>query len=468
MVLMMIVSLVPTMAFAEDDPYIKTGDCGKNVAWTLDISTRTLTISGEGEMFNYSYGSSAPWKQYKSYIETVIIEEGVTSIGAYAFYDGGDTLTNVQLPDTLDSIGSHSFYDNSSLATINLPDSICQIGTYAFAFCDALTSIAIPSGVKTIEANVFAWCGASIYQIPGNVEKIEDKAFYGVKGELQFIGDMPEFVETPFVSAKVNILYPCNNTTWDSVFFSDFGGTLTWEKNHAQIDFSAATVDAENNTVMGECPTCQQICTLTVDQVCCKDRAFSVSISTKTEQTFSVVCIDGCQLTYAMTGSSSISAGSYYSGTYTYSIRIPDTGLHKLRISGSTGGNDLYYTVYVSNHSYSALITAPTCTEQGYTTHTCVCGDSYVDNYTEALGHHFVDGKCDVCGYYTYLPGDVNGDGEVTDADAVYLLYNTFFGDEEYPVNQPCDFNGDGEVTDADAVYLLYYTFFGAEEYPLH
>ena len=66
------------------------------------------------------------------------------------------------------------------------------------------------------------------------------------------------------------------------------------------------------------------------------------------------------------------------------------------------------------------------------------------------------------------LLGDVNGDGVVTDADAVYLLYYTFFGDAGYPVNQPCDFNGDGEVTDADAVYLLYYTFFGEESYPLH
>lgn len=124
---------------------------------------------------------------------------------------------------------------------------------------------------------------------------------------------------------------------------------------------------------------------------------------------------------------------------------------------------------YTHVHQYiQDAVIIPTCTEQGYTTHTCVCGDSYVDNYTEALGHRFVDGKCVVCGCPAVLPGDVNGDGEVTDADAVYLLYNTFFGDEEYPVSQPCDFNGDGEVTDADAVYLLYYTFFGAEEYPLH
>ena len=38
-------------------------------------------------------------------------------------------------------------------------------------------------------------------------------------------------------------------------------------------------------------------------------------------------------------------------------------------------------------HSYTAVVTAPTCTEKGYTTHTCSCGDSYVDTYTDALGH---------------------------------------------------------------------------------
>ena len=84
------------------------------------------------------------------------------------------------------------------------------------------------------------------------------------------------------------------------------------------------------------------------------------------------------------------------------------------------------------------------------------------DNYNE--NHKLVDGVC-VCGYYTYVKGDFNGDGYVTDADAVYLLYYTIFP-EDYPINQPADFNGDGYVTDADAVYLLYYTIF-PEDYPL-
>lgn len=64
-----------------------------------------------------------------------------------------------------------------------------------------------------------------------------------------------------------------------------------------------------------------------------------------------------------------------------------------------------------------------------------------------------------------YVVGDLNGDGEVTDSDAIYLMYYTFFP-EDYPISQDCDFDGDGEVTDNDAVYLMYYTFF-PEDYPL-
>lgn len=50
------------------------------------------------------------------------------------------------------------------------------------------------------------------------------------------------------------------------------------------------------------------------------------------------------------------------------------------------------------DHTYQTSVTAPTCTEQGYTTYTCACGDSYVDDYVAATGHHYRGGSCTVCG----------------------------------------------------------------------
>ena len=79
------------------------------------------------------------------------------------------------------------------------------------------------------------------------------------------------------------------------------------------------------------------------------------------------------------------------------------------------------------------------------------------------------DGKTDTTLYavweLAYTPGNIDGDDEITDRDAIYLLYHIFYPDL-YPISQPCDFNGDGKVDDGDAIYLLYYTFY-PELYPL-
>lgn len=65
------------------------------------------------------------------------------------------------------------------------------------------------------------------------------------------------------------------------------------------------------------------------------------------------------------------------------------------------------------------------------------------------------------------IVGDVDKNGVKNGDDAVYLLYNTLFGDEDYPVAQSCDFNKDGFVDGDDAIYLLNNTLFGDEDYPL-
>ena len=71
-------------------------------------------------------------------------------------------------------------------------------------------------------------------------------------------------------------------------------------------------------------------------------------------------------------------------------------------------------------------------------------------------------------GAASYIKGDVNGSGEFDDDDAIHLLFYYMFGEEDYPVNQPCDFDGSGEVDDDDAIYLLFNYMFGDEDYPLY
>ena len=112
------------LAFAET---VGSGTCGKDVNWTLD-SAGTLTISGTGNMLY-----SIPWG-YKDQIKTCVIENGVTSIGNYAF-DYCKSLTSVTIPDSVESIGDGAFRDCTSLASVTIPNSVTSIGFRAFYGC---------------------------------------------------------------------------------------------------------------------------------------------------------------------------------------------------------------------------------------------------------------------------------------------------------------------------------------------
>ncbi len=96
------------------------------------------------------------------------------------------------------------------------------------------------------------------------------------------------------------------------------------------------------------------------------------------------------------------------------------------------------------------------------------CNECDFERKAPHIFDHNDDMICNECGYERppYIIGDVDGNDQVTDADAEYMLMYTFFP-EDYPVNQNCDFNGDGKVSDADAEYLLMFTRH-PEEYPLH
>ena len=114
------------------------GNNGDNLTWILD-DEGVLTISGTGAMASWNWKGS-PWYANKDKIESVVIEDGVTSIGANAF-DGCSGLTSITIPSSVTSIGEYTFYGCSGLTSITIPNSVTSIGTSAFSGCSGLTRV---------------------------------------------------------------------------------------------------------------------------------------------------------------------------------------------------------------------------------------------------------------------------------------------------------------------------------------
>ena len=241
--LLFLFALLPMLAMADD-----SGSCGTNVTYTYVSSTKTLTIQGSGAMEYYD--SDTPWYFYKNDIKTVIIEEGVTSIGGGAFsfcsgltsatipnsvtsigeyaFDNCSGLTSVTIPNSVTSIGDRAFDMCSGLASITvaqgntkydsrdncnaiiesasntliagckttiIPNSVTSIGYYAFSYCWGLTSITIPNSVTSIGIGAFYNCsGLTSVTIPNSVTSIGSDAFYNCSG----LTSVNSQIETPF------------------------------------------------------------------------------------------------------------------------------------------------------------------------------------------------------------------------------------------------------------------------------
>ena len=169
--------------------YAPSGNCGttgheSDVTWSLN-SGGVLTISGSGAMANYGNPEEVPWYPIKDYITSVVIENGVTTIGDLSFYNCSN-LALASIPASVTSIGQSAFYNCGSNATvltvtfaagstlttigecafqgahltsITIPASVTSIGQEAFDGCEYLTTIDIPASVTSIGAGAFHGCG---------------------------------------------------------------------------------------------------------------------------------------------------------------------------------------------------------------------------------------------------------------------------------------------------------------------
>ena len=130
--------------------------CGDNLTWSLEGNK--LIISGSGNMYDYSAGN-APWSDITSYISSVEIQDGVTSIGSNAFY--GCTVTNEFIvPDTITEIGEGAFENCFQLKVPILPPNVTTINESVFENCTALTSVELPLNIAEVCDGAFDGCNS--------------------------------------------------------------------------------------------------------------------------------------------------------------------------------------------------------------------------------------------------------------------------------------------------------------------
>ena len=107
-VALFICAIIPLLLLSTAKADTKDGRCGADLTWSFNSSTGTLTIQGTGPMYKYENRIYVPWFQIRSKITSVVLPEGMTNIGNYAFYDLTE-LTEIIIPDSITSIGEEAF-----------------------------------------------------------------------------------------------------------------------------------------------------------------------------------------------------------------------------------------------------------------------------------------------------------------------------------------------------------------------
>ena len=165
------------------DDVIADGNCGKdaadNVTWTL-TKDGTLTIRGQGATADY-WSSTVPWYSYKSQIQQVVVEDGVTGLGNYLFGDCKN-IDKVTLPDSVTGIGNYTFQYCPALTELTLPDGVESIGDGAFWGCYGLTEMILPDSVNKIGSRAFYYCTSLTKAIlPNRADSVGTEVFEGCK-----------------------------------------------------------------------------------------------------------------------------------------------------------------------------------------------------------------------------------------------------------------------------------------------
>ena len=338
MALILVLTLVLSVGSvsAAEPTIVDSGNCGANITYELD-SNGLLTISGTGKMADYEmqydsasdeYITTAPWGNQA---KTVVIGDGVTGIGAAAFYGCSD-LTSVTMGSNVTNIGESAFRGCTGLTGIVLPGSVTGIGEYAFSNCESLTAIEIPEGVATLGNSAFFGCD-NLKEIRYNARAAVDLT--GLSGAFCNAGASVGGVKAIFGESveKIpgNIFSNCESLTSVTI-----GSNVTSIGDNAFLGCKGL-VEINYNARAAECAE---------DSFDSGD-GLKVTFGDSVERIPDYIFQDCPGLTSVTIGSSATTIGHYAFNRCTglTSIKIPEsmTNIGYMAFSGCTSLADVYY-----------------------------------------------------------------------------------------------------------------------------
>ncbi len=223
----------------EQLPGIASGTCGKDLTWVV-YEDGKLVISGTGEMDDYgevnssggcSYYPHKPWSDYN--VTSLLFSDGITKIGAFAFYECKNLTGKLEIPNTVTAIGDAAFCGTSFQGELKLPNGLTEIAAWTFKNCDGFTGqLKIPEGVTRIGNNAFYNCRNLIGKLvlPDGLSSVESSAFsgcIGFNGQLNLPGSLTEIGDNAFSDCsgfRGELIIPETLTSIGSSAFSGCSG----------------------------------------------------------------------------------------------------------------------------------------------------------------------------------------------------------------------------------------------------
>lgn len=224
----------------------KTGSCGAGLTYAYTPKTKTLTISGTGDMSDYT-SSDQPWHDF--YIEGVVVEEGCTSIGSNAF-NNLQYVTEVELPSTLTNIGNKAFA-GSFITELRLPENVKSIGNSSFADCKHLKKVYLNDNLE--EIGDYAFYGTVIknssFTTPKELRQVGDYAFSGwTIGTLTLNDKLESIGNCVFLGVKGTVKIPSSVKSVGSIAFEGSFNKVVLGTGVEQLTSGAFSSSASSGT----------------------------------------------------------------------------------------------------------------------------------------------------------------------------------------------------------------------------